>query len=490
MLSNYAFLGWIANLGVVPLFSFAFFLFAPALFVFCFLMLRVCVVFDAIVLSLNINKFEFYKQTFLSRILLLVKIFLMTNFYIHTAHAARKDIFLAKGEQFELTIQNLKSFSVGNKEVIKYKHLPSKNKILIKGQQLGFSDLVLWTSQSQKEVYHFYITSKQEQLKKMELAQILKDTQLETKISGDMIYIHGTVLRLNTYFLVQKLKLNPKSNIIFDIKLDPPLTAQIISKVYNDFYSAGGIFITCEETNTLISCQFKSNKPLTNLIQHLTEQYSISFKSFEELKEKSNFSLKFKIVNIESDAMSIRNSELSKIETRLSQLFSKGHLFQDDSIILQDKNLSISLLAEPELNIVFNRKFKIQLGGEIPIQVQKKENIVTEWKFVGLEITGELKLQKNNFFLNYQSFMTKTIKSNINGESSDSSISGPKGESSIFIKPEKLIKLYAIDFQRESKENEESPFFSEIPILKNLFQKQNEQFTHKRVIVYAYLEEN
>ena len=152
----YAFSGWIANLGVVPLFSFAFFLLAPAFFLFNFLRILVCVVLEDIFLSLSYQFNKQYRAIFLTCFLLLVKGFIAQSTAFASASSKQKNIFLAKGEQIELDINNLDSFSIGNSEVVQCKYLSKTKKFLVKGKMLGFSDLIIKSGEDQ--IYHIYVT--------------------------------------------------------------------------------------------------------------------------------------------------------------------------------------------------------------------------------------------------------------------------------------------------------------------------------------------
>src|SRR5690606_32260062 len=140
-----------------PLFLFAAFLFAPEAF---FLFLRrvsVIAVLEAINISQWItNYFLNLKLLNLARSLLFVKALLL--FPIASfAQNHQTDIIVAKGEQKELSFTHLKKLSVGNSDVISHKLI--KNKLLIKGKKIGFSDLIVWENSPIK--FNIYVLSKQ-----------------------------------------------------------------------------------------------------------------------------------------------------------------------------------------------------------------------------------------------------------------------------------------------------------------------------------------
>ena len=74
---------WIGNFGVVPWFSLAFFLFLPALFCLSFLLVRVFIVLDPMILSSIYLKLLKYREKYLTFTLQLVKIFIILIYYIY-----------------------------------------------------------------------------------------------------------------------------------------------------------------------------------------------------------------------------------------------------------------------------------------------------------------------------------------------------------------------------------------------------------------------
>lgn len=481
MISNYAFSGWIANLGVVPLFSFAFFLFTPDFFLFIFLRILVCVVFEDIIFSLKMKVNVIYKELLLPRMALFVKIFLISFFHINITYGNYEDLFLANGEQIEIEAKNLKNFSIGNRDVLKHKFIENKGVLLIKGSKIGFSDLVIWKKDQTKKVYHLYVTSKKEQLKKMEIAQILKESELHVKTSGKLIYVEGEISSLKTYLTIKNLMLTSLKDIIYNIHLTNTVTKKIISKVYLDLYSQGASFVRCQEANTIISCEVSSDINLNTSLDYLQKHLHINFRPFQESKNVANFIIRFNIISIESNNSNTLKNDFDRIENDLNQILNKGPLSRSNNIFLQEKDYRIKQISTPELNIVFDKDFNIQLGGETPYKLlDKNSNQTLSWKFSGLKISGKLNLKNNNFFLSYKSVLT---------QGSTTNISGPKGESSIFLIPSKRTKLYAINFEKLEEENAKIPLLAKIPLIKELFRSHQDEFQTKKILVYAILEE-
>jgi hypothetical protein len=476
MKNDYALSGWIANLGVDPLFSFACFLFEPDFLSFFFLIVRVCVVFEAMSISLCFILLFNYRVIFLSRIASLVKIFLVLMLCSNISYASKKDIFLAKGEQMELSIGKLKNFSVGNKDVIKYKYLPKRGKILIKGQSLGFSDLVVWGKH--KEIFHFYVTSKREQLKRMEIAQILKTTQLRTKISGDIIYVDGEVKSLTAYLLLKNVERKKLENLIVNVTIHEDVRNEIISSIYNDFYAAKYDFISCRLIRTNFTCEYKTKGINPQLISKYKKDFLIQFNNLENELNRQNYKLEFKIVSTETNQNKLRDSGLHNIEASLTDLINSKMLnLSSDNIFIEDQDLFVKLLATPIVSTTIKSPFQIQMGGEIPY-TSKEDNPKTEWKFAGLKLDGKLDIEDGQIKLKYKSTITK---------GDQAGVSGPKGHSTVFIPLNKATPLFTVQMSESIRKNESIPGFNKIPFLKDLFSSSNKSMSTKTITVFTIL---
>lgn len=479
MIKTYALFGWIANLGVVPLFSFAFFLLAPAFFFFNFLLILVCVVFEDIFYSLSSIFNIFNRDIFLSRIPPLVKIFLILLLCPQKGITKEHDHFLAKGEQIELSIEKLKTFSVGNKEVIKYKYLPRKNKILIKAKSMGFSDIIIWNQHGKKQTHNLYITSKKEQLKRMEFAQVLNSTGLHLKYAGNILYVEGTIKTLSEYLLIKNLEGQKQKNTIFNLDLDQELKNIIIAKIYEEFYSSDYRFISCFAITTQINCEYETNTENNHLLKKYQQTYRINFTNLMTKKTTSNYVLELKVLSTEKNQQYVRNTGINKIESDLMQLINENQFqLATGDILLQDENLSSKIIASPKFNLILDSPFNYQIGGEIPYSNKNKEKEIIEWKFAGLKISGQIKMKKGKILLKYNSLLTTGNQTGING---------PKGNSSIYLIPNKNYHLYSIELNNYQSSAMSTPWINKIPILKNLFSSNSRNQNIKSVSIFAKL---
>ncbi len=479
MLANYFLSGWIANFGVVPLFSFAFFLFAPIFLSFNFLRVRVCIVLEPILISSRYVLKYLNQAIFLTFMILVVKIFLFLN----AAHAENGvnpgDIVLSKGEQTELTIENLRNFSVGNKEVISYKYLPAKHKILIKGKSLGFSDLIVWKHKGLKSIFRIYVISKREQLKQMEVLQILKGLNLYTKIVGEILYISGTISSVADYLIFQKINNTKYQNIIYNIELDKKISNQIIAEIYEEFYQYGHSYINCDAIKLQIKCIYEGADPKSKIIEKFKNKYQIVFQELNQKYSAKNLQVKFHIISVDSTHDLSTDSGLNKIQFNLKDALTNGMVdLQTDEVLLANQDMTAKIVTSPIVKTILDNNFSLQLGGEIPFQIRSRNRRQIQWKFAGLKIDGRVSLRKTNFLMDYSSELT-------NG--SDDVISGPKGKSSIYLSLNKPVELFHIDYNSHMKNQDSIPVLGRIPLLKHFFSSTNKNQKHKKIIVYATL---
>jgi hypothetical protein len=153
--------GWIENLGVVPLFLFSAFLLAPAFFAFLNLLFVVTHVLETIGKLLysrdyyhrriNTNIFNNhyntnFKLSFLPIFGQCVKGifgFLLLNLMLTGTYAQAEDYILSRGQSMTLKLPQMVKFNVGNKEVLTYKLNESNKTLLIRGTSLGTSEILV-----------------------------------------------------------------------------------------------------------------------------------------------------------------------------------------------------------------------------------------------------------------------------------------------------------------------------------------------------------
>lgn len=475
------YLTWISNLGVVPLFLLAAFLLAPIAF---FLFLRrvsVIAVLEAINISQWItNYFLNLKLLNLARSLLFVKALLV----IPTASIAQNqqtDIILAKGEQKELSFSHLKKLSVGNSDVISHKLI--KNKLLIKGKKIGFSDLIVWDNGPQK--YNIYVLSKQKYLKTIQLADALRNLSLQIDIKGPMITAQGEVKDFGDYLYLHKIKQQFKDQVFFKVKLEAGLRNFIVAHIYKSLYRNGFSKVSCQTDWLDISCSYEGNHN-QKIIEQLKTSYAVYLMEQDSSLAQKNYRLKMKIVQVESlDGREIRLG-LDKLSASVSDLFDHGvrKLVNDNLILLSESRIELSTLAEPEMVINLNQPQLIEIGSQIPYQNinTQNANIIApiDWRFAGLKIITNVTANFGKLMIRYSSEFSRPL---------DSGISGSKEESSVILNPGEAIKIFQIGFKTTSLANDRIPYLSQIPILKHLFTSRSSNETYKHIYGFIQVEE-
>lgn len=480
---------WIANFGVDPLFSILFFLFLPAFFFLKFLLHLVCIVFDAMTVSLSyLFKIKIINSpVYLPILAFLVKIFIVLSPIKVYANGKISNeinhIFMAKGEQEEIDANQMTRYSVGNKEVIKHLFVEKNRKILIKGLSVGFSDLILWKEKT-KTTYHIYVLSKKEQLNKMQLAETFKRTGLNTSIQGSLLVVTGTIKEYSEYLIVQNILKNKYKNLLTDIKIDKNLRNHIFGEIYAQTYNLGATKTICFNTQVNIDCSIQGLDLKNSHLQRLAEKFNIKFQNSLGILKDTNYMAYFKIIQVEHSRNDKRKIGISKISSPLVDLINKNYvsLIEGESIHLSQFNANATLLAEPQTSLILEEKAILSLGGELPYNnIQgNNQNTTTQWKFYGLKINTVLKNLNGRPFLKYNTELTAPEEQNI---------SGSKGQSGIYITKNKYVKLFEVGYKIKNHTEEGVPLLNKIPLLKYLFTSDDKSESYKQIICYVKVEE-
>jgi Pilus formation protein N terminal region/Bacterial type II and III secretion system protein len=474
---------WIANFGVVPLLRLAAFLFAPIALCLALRRFSVTAVLEAINISSRKNHYlSILKLLNVTITLLFVKVFLLLP-SASFAQVASSDLILAKGEQKELTLRDLRNFSVGNPEVISYKYLSKQGKLLIKGKKVGFTDLVVWTTKG-KENFSIYVLSKQKFLKTFQLADALKNLNLTIDIKGPVMTAAGTLDDFGDYLYLQKIKGQFQDQVFFKINLEKSLRNHIIAQIYKKLYSNGFSGVSCQADWLDIMC-FYEGQSNEKLLKQLASFYRVSFVQQDSKMKHKNFRLKLKLIQLEQmDGREI-HAGLDKLKASVKDLFDFGvrKLVDDNYIFLTQSKMDLSSLAEPEMIVNINTPQVIEIGSQIPYQnigVQGATVIAPiDWRFAGLRLKTKLTESYGKLLLDYETEFSRPV---------DQAISGTKEISSALLEVGVPLKIFQIGFQTTTKGRQGIPFISDIPILKHLFESKSDQKTYKQIYGYVVLE--
>ncbi|MFL5784870.1 MAG: pilus assembly protein N-terminal domain-containing protein [Bacteriovoracaceae bacterium] len=412
--------------------------------------------------------------------LLFVKIFLFLPLASFAAESP-KDIVLAKGEQKEIELKGLKNFSVGNPDVISYKLL--KGKLLMKGKKVGFTDVIVWTENG-KETFGLYVLSKQKFLKTFQLADALKNLNLEIDIKGPVMTASGILSEFSDYLYLQKIKGQFQDQVFFKISLDPKLRNHIVGQIYKKLYANGFSSVSCQVDWLDILCFYEGTQN-ENLLKQLSGFYRVTFIQQDSRLKHKNYRLKLKLIQVERMDGKEIHFGLDTLQASVKDLYDHGirSLIDNNIVFLQKSNLDLSTLAEPELVVNLSTPQLIEIGSQIPYQNVSTQGATViapiSWRFAGLKIKTKITESFGKLLLEYETEFTRPIGQSINGN---------KEISSALLEVGVPMKIFQIGYQTTAKDRKGLPILSEIPILKHLFESKSDQATYKQLYGYAVLE--
>ena len=392
-------------------------------------------------------------------------------------------MILAKGEQKELYFESLHHFSVGNPEVISYKFIPKTGKILLKGKKVGFTDLVVWDKKTKKTL-SIYVLSKQKFLKTFQLADALKNLNLSIDIKGPIMTASGSLMDFSDYLYLQKIKGQFQDQVFFKIGLDSKLRNHIIGQIYKKLYANGFSSVSCQADWLDILCFYEGSSN-TEFLKQISSFYRVSFIQQDSRLRHKNFRLKLKLIQLERlDGREIHLG-LDKLQASVSDLFVNGvrNMIDKNAIFLQQSQMDLSSLAEPELVVNLNTPQLIEIGSQIPYQNVGTQGATViapiDWRFAGLKIKTKITEAYGKMLLDYETEFSRPV---------DQAISGSKEISSALLEVGVPMKIFQIGFQTTSKNRQGIPIISDIPILKHLFQSKSDARTYKHIYGYVILE--
>lgn len=474
---NYSLSGWIANLGVVPLLLFAFFLFVPALFNLSFLLLLVIVVLDAIKTS-----FKSLRMNFLANLGPFVKGVLIISYFYASHNGFCSDnadiIILSKGEQKELSLPFHK-FSVGNPEVIAT-HSSEKGKILLKAKSIGFSDIAFWNNKTIKKI-NIFVIGKADFLKNIHLIDTLKDRGILLSFHGKFFTATGSLSTLEDWIFFAETKKHFKIESIVEINLK--IKNDAITKIYEVLLKDGVHYVDCKIISSLIECEYGGSKLDPFIEAKLTKTYPVTFTHNSKTLNGSNLKLRFKIVQIEHYSKESLNLGLNKISSTLTKLLNSTTMgvVGNNEALFSGFNGDYELLSEPSQLVTIGDPNELQIGAEIPYLTHTQAgNDITEFKFAGVKVETLLESKYQKYFLKYKVSLTRPSENN--------SISGSKKSSQVYLNTDEYVELFELNYKASSIENEFMPILREIPLLGKLFSSNGKGAAYKQIIGFVKLE--
>lgn len=487
--TNY-FAAWIANFGVVPLFLFAAFLLAPAFFFFLNLLFVVTHVLETIRQLLsryrcNISFFNDFKPSFVPINSLCVKglivILLFSRAQSSDASTKSLDIIIARGQSREISLPNLARFNISNHQTIDYRFNEKNKTLLIRGKSLGHLEILVWNKDKSVQSYQVYVISKSEESKLFHLAELISHLSLESEILIPHVLVTGTLKTLQQYLSYKKILALNKEAIVDQVEITDDLRSKIYSNIYRSFFDDYKDSIQCQSEYSEVVCSYPENEaPSDSLKKHLIDKYKISLVQNNNQQLKKNYLLRLKLIQLEQlDGEELRLG-LEQLSGSLNDFLTipMTKIVQSNQVLLSQKKVRISTLAEPQSLIRPQSIAEIQIGSEIPFKTtQAKETTSTDWKFAGLKIKINLENFGDKLKINYETEVTQPSNTN----AGVSAIDGNKEKSSVIISLKTAVKIFQLSLRTEGKVSDQLPYLNAIPILGELFKSKSSQNNFKTI---------
>ncbi len=475
MMNNYFLSMCISNLGVEPCLIRRFLRFLPNFVLLFALLLRVTLVLETILSLL--------KTCFLYLIIHFVKI-LIFLFCLPT-FADSKDIIMAKGEHRELKLAKLRRYTVGNREIISYKHLAKKETIIIKGKKMGFTQLIIWGHNEIKKSYNIYVLSKNNHLKMLHLVETLKRLKLKTTSAGLIIIAEGEIKYLKDLELINKLiKENPK-RLHIKATLSSKLKSKLLGDIYKVFFNNYIDYIRCSISYYQILCYYPNNSNISKqVINHLKTKYNVQLIPIPIINNSSNFYVKLKLIKIEDVKGKEIQWGLEQISGSLEELFNKNiiSIIKKNKLLLKNENIHFKTMAQPQMIIMPDVDTTIDIGSEIAYNSDSNnQSTITKWKFIGLKLKLKLKKTGKKYIMEFKNDFFRANTNNL-------STSGNRQQSSLIIELNKPIKLFEIGFEDINNKSTKLPLISKIPLLSKLVGSKINNKVYKKIIGIIKLE--
>lgn len=490
--------GWIANLGVVPLFLLAAFLLAPAFFDFLNLLFSVIHVLETMgkllynrdnsrCINTNISsnfKNTNFKLSFLPNLSQFVKGifgFLLLNLLFSGAPLQAKDYIISRGQSMSLKLPLMTRFNVGNKQVLTYKLNESNKTLLIRGTSLGTSEILVWNKGEATPTPHqIFVISKIQEAKLLHLAQILGNLGLTTLVRLPHLLVSGEISSHKQYLQYKKIQ-NQYNDIILDeVTIKQELKREILADVFQLFFNDFKDSIKCEVHFSEVTCMYPANEaPSSSLKKHLIKKYRVTFIEHNNQKFRSNYSFKMKLIQMEQmDGEELRLG-LEQLSATLGDLISipLNKIVEKNAVLLAQKKVQMDTLAEPAGLIRPMSPAEFQIGADVPYATTGKDGNVTQtqWQFAGLKVKITLENIGDKLQINYETELTKP-STGVNG-----SISGNKEKSSVVIDLNSPTQIFQISLKTEAQGVDQMPFLNRIPLLGELFKSKSSQNNYKMI---------
>ena len=475
------------NLGVVPLFLSLAFLLAPTFFFLLALFIFVILPRETIIQLLKQsaqNPFLLISSQLVKSRSVLMGILLVPG-GPGLASELDNDYVICVGEHLEIPSQGLYRFSVTDRQVISYKWLEQRSRFLLEGKKVGYSELIIWDKNKQKNTHRLYVLSKRSFLKLKQVEKVLHHMGLSTSIEGPILVAQGMIKEKKDYFILHKLLRQNKKGLHLDVSLDQKLRNDLIGQAYRDLFPEAFSGVSCDVEGIKITCYYqKEDKLSKSILRKLQQDYAIQSIPRTHSKAKQNYRIRLLIFQLERTDGKEMSLGLDQLETTGEELFSHGikGLIAKNQILLQNNHIQVSTLAWPELVAIPYRESTVEMGSDIPFESKGKKGKKIQWKFAGIKLKMTLKPHGHRLKVHY----TTEVKGLSKGKTS---IRGGRNQSTVIVPIGSVHKIFQIGLQTMGRERGEMPILGKIPLLGKIFSSSGERQNFKKIVGYLKLEE-
>jgi len=499
-INNSNYFSWTANLGVVPLFLFEAFLFAPEVFFLAALLFLVTLVLETILtLPLADHFFQKYKFHFLPIFSSSVKAFpkfcnshsaltLCTLSFLVTPQMQlmAKDTYAKQSESYSLTIGEILElkleknslYSVTNKSNIKYQFTSHKNLLTVKALKLGSTEIKVHPKNGASYTIAIQIIQKSLEQKLNGIEKILREKGFKTLLTPPYIEVTGDISTPKQFYWLSKIFEEHQNNIQVDLEINKDILKKIFANIYQDFLNNHYDFIKCHLTNYKILCVHPENLQLNDKYKnYLKKEYNIDFYENKNFALE-NYQVKLKILQLEQTDGRDMKLGFDQLQGSLSDFFhsSLENIIGKNEVILKENHIHLSTLAFPQFQTTLKEESMIQLGSEVPVTINNKGRNMVQWKFSGLKIKIKLDEYLNKLKVQYETELTKPTGDTSGG------VAGNIGKSNVMISLNKPIKIFDISLKTDGKTIDQLPYLSNIPLIGEIFKSKSQSENFKTII--------
>jgi hypothetical protein len=431
-------------------------------------------VLETISYLLNINQtmlFKTFRFGFLSKFTQIVKIFTLISVNLITfASYSPSEQTLSQGQVTEISLFGIKSYTVGNKEVLSAKLNKTKNKLLVKGLKQGFSEIKLWGERP--KTLRFYVISKRGQMNLFSIKNELLGLGLKkVRIMGSRVMANGIINSIAEYRMIRSYQETHKDSVLLNVELSEKTRRKLMQKIYLRFLKNHLDDVSCFTEFIQVHCEIsRTVLKEKSFLQHMKKQAN----------ELSNYELDMRIIQVEKLDGSEISFGMDQIDFSLNDIVNFGPrlLTNGSQVKLKESEYNLSTLSRPKAIMRLSTPTSLKIGSEIPyVSTTSTGASTTNWKFAGLNIEVVLKKQSNVLSVKYQTQLTRPV-----ANTDITVISGNKQSSQVTIELDKPIQLFEIDLKTDDIEQSNIPRMKGIPILEQLFSSKGKNRTYKKIV--------